>query len=66
MVFVRWRDLAGEHLGDRCYRYGNGAPHDFLARFQRGRVVVVRYPTARPRRFVIDIPYAPTIADNFI
>lgn len=66
VVFVRWRDLAGEYVGDRCYRFWDGAPHDFLARFQRGQAVVVRYPPTRPHRFVIDIPYAPSIADTFI
>src|SRR5690606_22065228 len=66
VVFVRWRDLAGEHVGDRCYRFRDGAPHDFLRRLGPKQMVVVRYPTARPHRFVIDVPYAPSIADNFI
>jgi hypothetical protein len=66
VVFVRWRDLAGEHLGERCYRFWLGAPHGFLSRFAHGKPVVVRYPRAQPRRFVIDIPYAPSIADAFI
>jgi len=66
VVFVRWRDLAGEHLGDRCYRFWNGAPHDFISRFGRGQAVVVRYPAARPHRFIIDMPHAPTIVDAFI
>lgn len=66
VVFVRWRDLAGEHVGDRCYRFWDGAPHDFISRFGQGQRVVVRYPRARPHRFAIDIPYAPSAADLFI
>ena len=66
VVFVRWQDLAGEHIGDRGYRFWNTAPYDFLISLTDGRPVVVRFPRAQPHRFIIDIPYAPTMADAFI
>lgn len=66
LVLVRWRDLAGEHVGDRSYRFRVRPTDDFLTRLTDGRPVIVRYPTASPRRFVIDIPYAPSMADFFI
>lgn len=66
VVLVRWRDLAGEHVGDRCYRFWSGAPYGFLSRFGPGKSVVIRYPRAKPHRFAIDIPYTPSMADMFI
>jgi hypothetical protein len=66
VVLVRWRDLAGEHVGERAYRFRTRSTDDFLARLTDGRPVIVRYPRAEPRRFVIDIPYAPSMADFLV
>jgi hypothetical protein len=66
IVHVKWRDATGEHIGERQYKFYNHGPADFLTRMQRGAHLPIRYHPARPHRFIIDIPYAPRMADNFI
>jgi hypothetical protein len=63
-VFVRWQDpVSGDdHEYDRQYRFwGNGSKH-FEALVDEPSVPVL-YAPGRPSRFVIDIPFAPTMAD---
>jgi hypothetical protein len=61
-VSVHWQEATGE----RCYRFWAPGSADFLKRTESGRVVPVYYPPGRPHKFLIDIPYAPTIADFFL
>ncbi|MEV6844665.1 hypothetical protein [Actinoplanes sp. NPDC051411] len=66
-VRVGWRDpLAGDQSGLRQYKfYGRRAPA-FEAQVHPGAQVPVVHPATHPNRFVIDVPYAPTMADQFI
>jgi hypothetical protein len=66
-VRVGWFDhLAGEQERERQYKfYGRGAPA-FEELIHQGAQVAVSYPRGRPHRFIIDIPYAPTMADQFL
>lgn len=65
-IYLSWQDTAGEHTGERQYRFFNHGPDDFTARFAVGASLPIRYPVGRPQRFIIDTAYAPTMADLFI
>ena len=63
-VYLRWVDPRDGTLreGERRYRLTGSAS----ARFERvmaGMRVTVRYDRRRPSRFVLDIPFAPSMAD---
>lgn len=66
-VRVSWHDpQTGHRTGHREYKfYGRRAPA-FEQHIHRGARVPVVYPPTHPNRFVIDVPYAPTMADQFI
>ncbi len=66
-VQVGWFDhLAGEQERERQYKFfGRGSPA-FEELVRAGAQVPVAYPPGRPHRFIIDIPYAPTMADQFL
>jgi hypothetical protein len=63
-VYVQWRDpVTGvDHQYDRQYRFWSSAPPRFEAMLDQASVPVL-YAPARPSGFVIDIPFAPTMAD---
>jgi hypothetical protein len=65
-VELSWRDGAGERIGERRYRFMGHGPRAFDDRTTQGRRVPIRYPAGRPHRFIVDIPYAPTMVDLFI
>jgi hypothetical protein len=66
-VSVAWTDdEAGPQMGERRYRFWGRGNRAFEELTERGAEVQVSYPLGRPRRFVIAIPYAPTMADQFI
>ena len=65
-VSVAGTDESGPQMGERRYRFWDHGDRAFEALTERGTEVEVRYPVGRPRRFVVDIPYAPTMADQFI
>lgn len=65
-VSVVWTDESGPQIGERRYRFWGDGDRAFEELTERGAEVQVRYPHGRPGRFVIDIPYAPTMADQFI
>jgi hypothetical protein len=65
-VYLSWRDPAGEQAGERQYRFMGHGPQDFASRVAVDGTVPIRYPAGRPHRFIIDVPYAPTMADQFI
>jgi hypothetical protein len=66
-IRVGWFDhQTGEQERERQYKfYGHGVPA-FEELVRRGAHVPISYPTGRPHRFIIDIPYAPTMADQFL
>jgi|tagenome__1003787_1003787.scaffolds.fasta_scaffold17068996_2 hypothetical protein len=43
----------------------DGGRPDFAAALATGVTVTVRYPTGRPHRFVIDLPYSASRVDQF-
>jgi hypothetical protein len=53
-------------MGERRYRFWGHGDRAFELLTERGTEVKVRYPAGRAQRFVVDIPYAPTMADQFI
>ena len=60
-IRVRWDGYAGA----RAYRFdGRGKP-EFAVLTATDATVTVRYPPGRPGRFVIDIPYAAGMVDQF-
>ncbi|BFU45649.1 hypothetical protein [Krasilnikovia sp. MM14-A1004] len=65
-VYLSWRDPDGQHTGERRYRFIGRGRDDFAHLVRRGGKVPIRYPAGRPHRFVIDIPFAPTMADQFL
>lgn len=65
-VSVAWADESGPQMGERHYRFWGHGDRSFEALTERGADVQVRYPPGQPQRFVIDIPYAPSMADQFI
>jgi hypothetical protein len=65
-VSVAWTDETGPQMGERRYRFWGHGDRAFEELTERGTEVKVRYPVGRPRRFVIDIPYATTMADQFL
>jgi hypothetical protein len=56
---VSWR-------GERRYRFWGDDSKPLEAAFAIGAKVRVYYPAGRPSRFVIDVPFAPTMADLFL
>jgi hypothetical protein len=65
-VYFAWSDPSGQQLRERQYRFIGKALRAFETRLAVGARVPIRYPAARPHRFIVDIPYAPTMADQFI
>jgi hypothetical protein len=64
---VTWHDPAlGPQSHTREYRFWGHGDAAFEECVPRGGRVTLRYPTGRPHRFIVDIPYAPTMADQFI
>jgi hypothetical protein len=64
-VLVRWVDPATgvPWQGDRGYRFAGLGSRRFEAACAHGAVVPVYYPPNRPSRFIIDVPFAPVMAD---
>lgn len=65
---VRWTDPAtGESWqGERRYRFSGRGSKRLEAICSARAKVPVYYPAGRPSRFVIDVPFAPTMADFFL
>jgi hypothetical protein len=65
VAHVYWRDpVTGTRWeGARRYRFWNRGSRQMEAACARGTQVRLYYPANRPARFVIDIPFAPTMAD---
>jgi hypothetical protein len=68
VVHVRWQDPATgvASQGERRYRFSGRGSRRLQAACADGAKVPVYYPPGRPSRFIIDIPFAPTMADFFL
>jgi hypothetical protein len=63
-VYVGWRDRDGaEHEYERRYRFWGRRSRAFEAAVVGQPALPVFYAPGHPSRFVIDIPFAPTMAD---
>ena len=67
VVHVQWQDPAtGDRWqGERRYRFSGRGSRRLEASCARGERVGLYYPEHRLSRFVIDVPFAPTMADFF-
>lgn len=68
IALVRWTDPATgvSWQGERRYRFSGRGSRRLEAACANGAKVPVYYPPGRPSRFIIDIPFAPTMADFFL
>jgi hypothetical protein len=67
VVHVSWLDQAAGvgFRGERCYRMAGRRSRRLEALCVGRAQVAVYYPARRPSQFVIDVPFAPTMADLF-
>jgi hypothetical protein len=66
-VWFSWTDAtAGAQLRERQYGFFASGLREFEVRVVEGARVAVRYPAGRPGRFIADIPYSATMADQFM
>lgn len=67
-VLVRWREpVTGvSWQGERRYRLWGRGSRRLEAACADGARIQLYYPPGRPSRFIIDIPFAPTMADFFL
>jgi hypothetical protein len=65
---VSWTDpVTGvSWKGERRYRFWGRGSKRLEAAFAYGAKVPVYYPPGRPSRFIIDVPFASTMADFFL
>jgi hypothetical protein len=64
---VAWHDpSSGPEQRTRQYRFWGHGDADFEACVHYLAEVKVSYPAGRPHRFIVEIPYAPTMADQFV
>ena len=66
-VHVRWDDpvSGGDRAGQRRYRFWGRGSRSFEHAFGTGHAIPLLYEAGHPARFVIDMQYAPTMADLF-
>lgn len=65
-MVLRWTDPRGTHECARRFRFVGAfrtGDTGFATRYATGRTVPVAYRPGRPARAVLDIPYAPVLAD---
>lgn len=67
-VLVRWTDPATGRgcQGERRYRFTGKGSSGLESACAHGARVSVLYPPGRPSRFIIDIPFTPTMPDFFL
>lgn len=65
VVLVQWTEpvTGAGWRGERTYRFWGRGSRRFEAACADDAKVAVSYPPGRPSRFVIDVPFAPTMAD---
>lgn len=68
MVRAGWTDPATgvSWQGERVFRFSGWGSRRLERACADGAKVPVYYPPGRPSRFIIDIPFAPTMADFFM
>lgn len=66
-VWFSWTDSTGTgQVRERQYGFFASGLRAFEVRVAEGSRIMVRYPAARPDRFIADIPYSATMADQFM
>ncbi len=67
VIYVQWQDpgTGARCHGERRYRFAGHRSRRLEALCADQARVAVYYPARRPSRFVIDVPFAPTMADFF-
>jgi hypothetical protein len=67
-ALVRWTDPATgvSCQGEHRYRFSGQGSRRLETACAHGAKVPVYYPPGRPSRFIIDIPFAPSMADFFL
>lgn len=66
-VWFSWIDAAGTpQMRDRQYGFFAAGRREFEVRVAPGTQIPIRYPAGRPHRFIADVPYSATMADQFL
>lgn len=66
-VWFAWTDAAGTaQMRERQYGFYGSGLREFEVRVADGAQVPIRYPAGHPSRFIADIPYSATMADQII
>jgi hypothetical protein len=66
-IRIGWHDLqCGEQERERQYKFFGRGAAAFEELVRRGAQVPIAYPAGQPNRVIIQIRYAPTMADQFI
>jgi hypothetical protein len=66
-VWFAWTDPIGtRQLRKRQYWFFASGLREFEVRVAEGTPITVRYPAGRPDRFIADIPYSATMADQLL
>jgi hypothetical protein len=66
-VWFSWTDSVGvPQLRERQYGFVASGLRAFEVRVAEGTRIAIRYPSGRPDRFIADIPYSATMADQFM
>jgi hypothetical protein len=66
-VWFAWTDSTGtRQVRERQYGFVAAGLREFEVRVAEGSRIAIRYPAARPDRFIADIPYSATMADQFL
>jgi hypothetical protein len=66
-VWFSWTDSIGvPQVRERQYGFFASGLREFEVRMAEGTRIGIRYPAGRPDRFIADIPYSATMADQFM
>jgi len=66
-VWFSWIDSAGApQMRERQYGFYGAGLREFEVHVAAGAQIPIRYPAGRPNRFIADLPYTPTMADQFL
>jgi hypothetical protein len=66
-VWFSWIDAANTpQMRERQYGFYGSGLREFEVRVADGAQIPIRYPAGHPSRFIADIPYTPTMADQII
>ena len=66
-VWFSWTDSTGiPQLREQQYRFFGSRPWEFETLVADGARIPIRHPPGHPNRFIADIPYTSTMADQII